>query len=50
MAKMILEELQGFNLLNFLKHSFWYFAGIIVLVIFFACFPYDIKWYRDISD
>jgi hypothetical protein len=30
MAKMILEELQGFNRLNFLKHSFWYFIGMIV--------------------
>jgi hypothetical protein len=30
MAKMILKELQGFNQLNFLKHSFWYFIGIIV--------------------
>jgi hypothetical protein len=35
-AKTILEELQGFNPLNILKNSFWYFIGIILLMI--CCF------------
>jgi hypothetical protein len=31
-AKTILDELEGFNLFNLLKHSFWYLAGISVLL------------------
>jgi hypothetical protein len=35
-AKTILDELQGFNPFNLLKHSFWFLAGISVLL--FICF------------
>jgi hypothetical protein len=35
-AKTILEELQGFNPFNTLKYSFWYFIGIVLLMI--CCF------------
>jgi hypothetical protein len=35
-AKTILEEHEGFNPFNLLKHSFWYLAGISVLL--FICF------------
>jgi hypothetical protein len=31
-AKIILDELKAFHLLNLLKHSFWYLAGL------FTCF------------
>jgi hypothetical protein len=37
-AKTMLEELQGFNPLNTLSHSFWYFIGIILLMT--CCFTY----------
>jgi hypothetical protein len=47
MAKVILEELQGFNPLNSLKHSFWYLAGIIVLVI--VCFCMFSVGYRAVQ-
>jgi hypothetical protein len=32
-AKIILDELQGFNPFNTLKYSFWYFIGIVLLMI-----------------
>jgi hypothetical protein len=32
-AKTILEELQGFNPLNTLKNSFWYFIVIVLLSV-----------------
>jgi hypothetical protein len=35
-AKTILDELQGFNPFNTLKYSFWYFIGIVLLII--CCF------------
>jgi hypothetical protein len=35
-AKSILDELQGFNPFNTLKYSFWYFIGIVLLMI--CCF------------
>jgi hypothetical protein len=35
-AKTILDELQGFNPFNTLKYSFWYFIGIVLLMI--CCF------------
>jgi hypothetical protein len=35
-AKPILDELMGFNPFNLLKYSFWYLAGISVLL--FICF------------
>jgi hypothetical protein len=34
-AKAILDEFKGFNLFNLLKHSFWYLAGISMLL--FIC-------------
>jgi hypothetical protein len=35
-AKTVLDELQGFNPFNNLKYSFWYFIGIVLLMI--CCF------------
>jgi hypothetical protein len=35
-AKTILDELQGFNPFSTLKYSFWYFIGIVLLMI--CCF------------
>jgi hypothetical protein len=35
-AKSIVDELQGFNPFNTLKYSFWYFIGIVSLMI--CCF------------
>jgi hypothetical protein len=35
-AKTVLDELQGFNPFNTLKYSFWYFIGIVLLMI--CCF------------
>jgi hypothetical protein len=35
-AKTTLDELQGFNPFNTLKYSFWYFIGIVLLMI--CCF------------
>jgi hypothetical protein len=35
-AKTILDELEGSNPFNLLKHSFWYLAGVSVLL--FTCF------------
>jgi hypothetical protein len=35
-AKTVLDELKGFHLFNLLKYSFWYLAGISVLL--FICF------------
>jgi hypothetical protein len=35
-AKAILDVLQGFNPFNTLKYSFWYFIGIVLLMI--CCF------------
>jgi hypothetical protein len=35
-AKTILDEFNGFNPFNLLKHSFWYLAGISVLLL--TCF------------
>jgi hypothetical protein len=32
-AKNILDELQGFKPSNTLKYSFWYFIGIVLLII-----------------
>jgi hypothetical protein len=36
-AKTILDELQGFNPFNTLKYSFWYFIGIVLLMICWFC-------------
>jgi hypothetical protein len=35
-AKTVLDELQGFNPFNTLKYAFWYFLGIVLLMI--CCF------------
>jgi hypothetical protein len=35
-TKSMLDELQGFNPFNTLKYSFWYFIGIVLLMI--CCF------------
>jgi hypothetical protein len=37
MAKTILDELQGFNPFNVLKHAFWYLIGIGVLLLICFC-------------
>jgi hypothetical protein len=42
-AKTILDELQGFNPFNTLKYSFWYFIGIVLLMIFFAYFQLELE-------
>jgi hypothetical protein len=36
-AKTILDELQGFNPFSTLKYSFWYFIGIVLLLLM-CCF------------
>lgn len=38
LTKDLLDSLQGFNLLNMLKHTFWILAGIECLLVFFCAF------------
>jgi hypothetical protein len=43
-AKSILDELQGFNPFNILKYFFWYFIGIVLLMICrFAYFQLELE-------